>query len=113
LRSWQRMYDLARAEYEAQIRLLELELKDAESAFTSAAGHLTRLGAAGPAVSDSESKLAEGQRALDAARARVERAKTLLDLYRKVDPGDSPQPYAAAQPTVTPGTNGTTELQDR
>ena len=44
-------------------------------------------------------KAREAQRAYDAARLRLEKARTLLDLYRKADPKSTPaEPPAAAEP---------------
>ncbi|MBW8884992.1 MAG: hypothetical protein JF612_09510 [Planctomycetia bacterium] len=101
LKDAEQRLELARAEYAAQIRLLELEMKDAASAVQSAqkAEQLARsLRERNPAAV-SLSQLNEAQRALEGAQLRLERANTLVELYRKADPknaDESSKPDAPA-----------------
>jgi uncharacterized protein (TIGR03067 family) len=85
LRSWQNKLDLARAEYAAQMKLLDSNLQSAEIAADAAEisfGRATMLFERGatPASSLDEVRLAAQE-----TKARVQRAKTLLELYGRVD----------------------------
>jgi hypothetical protein len=100
----QRKLDFARQEYAAQIRLLELEFRDAQSALQTAQQKYARIewiAAKNPGAL-SQSERIEAQRPVDAASLRLERAKTLLDLYRKADPrsvaAETPADDPAGQP---------------
>jgi hypothetical protein len=96
LPSWERRLKWVRDQYDAQLRLLELELKDAASAVESAkkAEEVARI--LHQQGRTQFNQLNDAQRALEAATLRVERANTLLDLYRKADPkradGESSRP---------------------
>jgi hypothetical protein len=104
VQAFQQRLDLARAEYDAQIRLLELEVKDAASAVEaaqSAEQHARELRKKNPgAVAASE--VNELQRALVPANVRLERANTLLELYRKADPKQAASDTPAATPETAP-----------
>ncbi len=82
--SSRRQLAIIRWEYATQIRVLELELKEAQTARETAFRVLTQA----RALSESEriEKHGEGR----TARLRAERAKTLLELYRKVGPTEPP-----------------------
>jgi hypothetical protein len=89
LREPQRRLDFIREEYAAQLRLLELDLQDAQSVLDSAASRLAATKAAfekSPRSSVLRQTEQAEARAEAAARLRVEKAKTLLELYRKADP---------------------------
>jgi hypothetical protein len=95
-----------REELAAQIRLLELELKKAETAADPAVEPLERvkkLHSEAKTITDSE--MAEVQRDADMAKLDVERARTALELYRKVDPREPAQPVPAEETprTESPG----------
>ena len=97
--------DLAflRDEYAAQLRLLELEVEEAKSAAEAAAKQWRLFSVSGTAETEAirASKLAEAEQAERAAHGRLERAKTLLNLYRKADPKNAaPQP--GTEPTSSP-----------
>jgi hypothetical protein len=80
--------DLAflREEYGAQIRLLELEVQDAQSAFVAAEKERGISKALHMSASVPLSRVNEAERAAEAAKLRLERSKTMLELYTKADP---------------------------
>lgn len=91
----QRELDFLREQYAAQIRLLELEVNDAASAVEVAQNaelNARKLHDAGAIPSR---QFGETTRALEAAKLRLERANTLLELYRKADPKKTEAPTAA------------------
>jgi hypothetical protein len=100
LEAEKRKRDLARVEYAAQIHLLELELKDAESAFAAAEGEQKMAEALFRSATLPRSKFTEAERTLEMAKLRIERAKTLLELYLKADPKN---PAAGEKPPQPPG----------
>ncbi len=95
IQAFQQRLDLARAEYDAQIRLLELEVKDAQSAVEAADREVDRLSRSGVSSRSNEAK-----RALEAATVKLQRAKTLLELYRKADPQQATEVKPAAEPVA-------------
>ena len=95
--SSRRQLDVIREAYATQIRLLQIELQEAQLAYKAATQHLDRLKKLYEAKAASVSELAEAQHRADGAKLSVERAKTLLDLYRKVDPTDPPQEQPARE----------------
>jgi Bacterial type II/III secretion system short domain len=82
----QRKLDFAREEYAAQIRLLELEVLDAESAVKAAQTKRQATVTAYERGAATRTALNEEERDTQAAQIRLDRAKTLLELYRKADP---------------------------
>ena len=80
----------------AQIQLLKLELKDAESAFASAAADLERFKPLTSLGVVAKSAASKAQRNFEVAELRVGRARTLLELYRKVDSPDEKRDRPAA-----------------
>lgn len=86
--SSRRQLTVMRGEYAAQLRLLELELQQAESTADAATKGYERLR---PLYRSSTTpELVDAGREADIARLRAERLKTLLELYRKVDLTDQP-----------------------
>jgi multidrug resistance efflux pump len=83
---------IPRDDLAAQIRLLELELKDATSAAASAALSVERLTPLYRQGTVPLSPITKAHRDFQAAQLRVQRARTLLELYRKVgSPDDQKQ----------------------
>jgi hypothetical protein len=89
--SSRRQLAIIRQEYAAQIRLLELELKEAELAADAAVEHRDRQKRLREAGIVTSSEMAEAQLDADTAQLGVERAKTLLELYRKAGHTEQPQ----------------------
>ena len=86
-----------REEYAAQLHLLELEVQDAQSAVQGAEStvHQTQKLFENKVVSRSELEVTE--RISEAAQRRLDRAKTLLELYRKADPKNAADREPTAQ----------------
>lgn len=82
-----RRRDLAflREEYAAQLRLLELELQDAQLALDSAAQQVADAKKLFEKGIETKDSLLARERAVQEAKLRINRATTLLDLYRKAD----------------------------
>jgi arsenate reductase-like glutaredoxin family protein len=95
LRTAHRNLAIHRDELAAQIRLLKLELKDAESAAELAAHELQRLEPLVRSGVVAKSKLLKARRDAEAAQLRTDRARTLLELYRKVESPDTRVPDEA------------------
>ncbi len=87
--------DLAflREEYAAQLRLLQLEVQDAKSAFDTANQQRELLAQkeSKDRGSTSRENVLTVERAIEEARLKLQRAETLLDIYRKADP-KQPEP---------------------
>jgi hypothetical protein len=103
LRAPQQQLAFAREEYATQLRLLELELQDAESAAKAAEANYqsTRTLVKNNIVP--QSKLNEALQGMESARIRIERAKTLLDLYRKADTAKSADDSAPGEQPADAG----------
>jgi uncharacterized protein (TIGR03067 family) len=95
----QERYLLIREELAAQLQLLELELRDAQGQMELSAEELARREKLYQAQAISQSELGQAQRDLTSARFRADRAKTLLELFRKVDA--APGPATEAEPATT------------
>jgi len=103
LREPERRLAFIREEYAAQLRLLELELLDAESSVQSAGKERDDKKTLVDSGEYPITTLREAQRAYDAARLRLDKAKTLLDLYRKADPkAPAAEPPAKSDPPAQP-----------
>ncbi len=100
LRSWQNKLDLAKAEYAAQVKLLDSNLHSAEIAADAAQRSLDRTTKLFERGVTPASSLDEVRRDAQETEARVQRAKTLLDLYRRVD--ELSRPAAESKPDETP-----------
>jgi Skp family chaperone for outer membrane proteins len=78
---------LARAEYAAQLRLLQLELQNAVSAVSIAEEQAKMIKLKQEKTREvPREQVLSAERALQDAQLREQRAKTLLDLYQQVDP---------------------------
>jgi hypothetical protein len=105
VQSLRRQLEFARDEYNAQMRLLQLEVEDSQSevqAAEAACAAQSRRYRAGEATQDEFNR---SERARQASQLRLERAKTLLELYRKADPasgesGATPTPQKEVSPAV-------------
>jgi hypothetical protein len=97
LQSARKRLEFVRAEYAAQIRLLELEVNAAKAELKNAEEGAQIAEAGFRAAKKPRSAVIEARQPIVAARLRLERATTLLDLYRKADP----QASAAGAPSST------------
>jgi uncharacterized protein (TIGR03067 family) len=99
LRSWQNKLDLAKAEYEAQIRLLESELESNQLSAEAAQREFERAEQLAKQNAISSSERDNARLAMQQAQAKLDRARTLLELYRKVGELSLAEPAADSQPT--------------
>ena len=87
--------DLAalRDEFDTQVRLLELNLADAKQALDAAVGKRDMAKILHERGIAPVSELADAERAVEAAQNALERAQTVLDLYRKIElPSEKEEP---------------------
>jgi hypothetical protein len=96
-----------RAEFETQVRLLELNMSDARQALDSAVRKRDL------AKSHHESgvvpirELMDAERAMETAQHALERAEAIVDLYRKIElPSDGEDPKSADATAPTKAENG-------
>jgi hypothetical protein len=95
----QQRLELIRAEYAAQIRLLELEVNAATAELKNAEEGVEVAEAGFKTARKPRSAVIEARQQLVAPRLRLDRATTLLDLYRKADPqAAADNPTSAATP---------------
>ena len=81
---------------------VELELENAKSVAELAAKKRERLAILQKESAIPQSALSDAEREGQSAQLRVERAKTLLDLYRKADPKNATPGESTASPTSEP-----------
>jgi hypothetical protein len=82
----------AREEYNAQLRLLEIDVLDATNEWNTANNKRAMITALFQSSTIPKTEKDEADRAAQAAKLRLERANTLLELYRKADPKSAPAP---------------------
>lgn len=89
LREYQQKYDFVKAEFDAQLRLLELEAKDAESevAFAEQQSHWGQILYRKGGIQQSE--LGQLTRNIQIAKLRLDKATTAVEFYRSMDPDAS------------------------
>jgi hypothetical protein len=103
LREPQRRLAFVREEYAAQVKLLELELQEAASAAKAAQENYQSTMTLVKKNIVPESKIIDARQGIESAQIRVERAKTLLDLYRKADPTRSADDAATREQPAEAG----------
>jgi hypothetical protein len=89
----------SREEFAAQLRLLEIEVRDATNEFNTANNKRNLVTALFQSNSISKAEKVEVDRVAEKTKLRLERANTLLELYRKADPKNAP----VTQPAESPG----------